>query len=85
MSFIRIPRYATMGEWAMGDRPDLVDLLDPEMIADRLGVARATVHVWRNRGVLPEPDAIRSGCPLWWVDTIDEWARATGRAHSGSV
>ena len=48
-------------------------------IAERLGVQRNTVQVWRKRGVLLEPKSIASGVALWdWPD-VEAWARATGR------
>lgn len=50
-------------------------------IAERLDVNQNTPDVWRSRGVLPPPEAIVSGTPLWDWTTIEEWARATGRLH----
>lgn len=48
-------------------------------IADRLGVRRQTVAVWKVRGLLPEPEATVSGGPCWQWATIEEWAREEGR------
>ncbi len=49
-------------------------------IAERLGVERATVDMWKYRGLLPEPKWTVGGRPAWnWTD-IERWARATGRA-----
>lgn len=50
-------------------------------IAHRLGVARATVDQWRQRGIgFPEPRWTVGGRPAWnWDDDIEPWARATGR------
>lgn len=43
-------------------------------IAQRLGVQRATVDVWRARGVLPEPRWTVGGRPAWnWPD-VHAWA-----------
>ena len=51
-------------------------------IAKRLGVQPATVKVWRQRGLLPEPEAKVSGRPCWQWETIKEWAERTGRHSS---
>lgn len=49
-------------------------------IADLLDVKRRTVHQWRSRRVLPEPDyGMVSGIPLWERETIIQWARECGR------
>jgi hypothetical protein len=48
-------------------------------VAQVLGVRRGTVHTWKQRGVLPPPQAgTVSGEPWWTLDDIKEWAR--GRA-----
>lgn len=48
-------------------------------IADRLGVKRQTVAVWKVRGLLPEPDVQLAMGPLWAWPSIAKWARKTGR------
>jgi hypothetical protein len=48
-------------------------------IANLLSVQKGTVHKWRHRGILPEPDYQLSIGPLWDEDTIAEWAEKTGR------
>ncbi len=49
-------------------------------IASRLGVPPGTVHQWRKRGLLPEPDYPSvSGWPAWEWPVIEAWARRTGR------
>lgn len=48
-------------------------------IAQLLEVSRRTVETWRHRGIFPEPDLTVSGSPLWWKESVEEWARATGR------
>ena len=50
-------------------------------IADRLGVKTRTVNVWRQRGLLPEPEGQVSRRPVWRWKTIHEWATITGRLH----
>lgn len=48
-------------------------------IADRLGVKRPTVDIWRQRNLLPEPRWTVGGRPAWnWPD-IQGWAEETGR------
>jgi len=55
------------------------DPVGADDVADRLGVPRNTVHVWRYRGVLPEPSWTVSGRPCWnWPD-VERWAKETGR------
>lgn len=49
-------------------------------IAERLGVKRPTVDIWRTRGVLPDPRWEVGGRPAWnWPDVL-AWARATNRS-----
>lgn len=48
-------------------------------IAERLGIRRQTVAVWKVRGLLPEPWRIVSGVPMWEWRDIERWARQTGR------
>lgn len=50
-------------------------------IADRLGVGRHTVDMWRRRPSVrfPEPRWTVGGRPAWnWPD-IAQWAKETGR------
>lgn len=48
-------------------------------IADRLGVKKETVAMWRYRGLMPEPQWSVSKQPAWnWPD-IEQWAKETGR------
>lgn len=57
--------------------PEVVGL--PE-IAERLGVKRPTVDMWRHRGVLPEPSWTVGGRPAWSWPQVEAWAVETGRA-----
>lgn len=60
-------------------------ILTIHQIAERLGVERQTVNVWRStRGIMPEPDYTECPTcgidrPLWKWETIEAWARKTGR------
>ena len=55
------------------------DLVDPGAVADRLKVRRQTVHMWRHRGIMPEPDYMLNGGPVWAWWRIRDWAERTGR------
>jgi hypothetical protein len=57
----------------------LLDLVGPQEIASRLGVAPNTVSMWRARRLLPEPLAIVSNTPVWHWPLVREWAERTGR------
>lgn len=48
-------------------------------VARLLGVQAQTVHAWTSRGRLPAPDYIVHNKPAWRLDTIERWARETGR------
>lgn len=48
-------------------------------IAELLHVQPDTPNVWRARGVLPEPEWVVSGTPVWRLETIVGWARESGR------
>ena len=48
--------------------------LSSRQVAEKIGVAPATIRSWRKRGKFPEPDLQPSvQAPLWAVTTIDEW------------
>jgi predicted DNA-binding transcriptional regulator AlpA len=49
-------------------------------VAEKLGVKRATVDQWIQRGLLPEPDWTVGGRPAWNWPTVWRWAEETGRA-----
>ena len=54
----------------------------PAEIAERLGVAVATVYVWRHDGLLPPPRWQIFRGPVWnWRD-IEAWAKSVGRLPS---
>lgn len=49
-------------------------------IADRLGVKRETVAMWKVRGLLPPKRWTVSGEDAWdWAADIEPWAWGTGR------
>ena len=59
--------------------PRKLDLVGLPDIPQMLGTARQTARQWRTRGVLPEPQALVSGAPVWERRTIIDWALATHR------
>lgn len=59
--------------------PLLPDIVSAQEIADRLGVKKATVHMWRSRGILPEPTFDLAVGPVWFWATIEDWAIETER------
>lgn len=68
------------------------DLVDTDEVARRLGVQRATVHVWRTRSQhpvervpMPAPNHVFGGVPVWHWGTIEAWAVATGRLDVADV
>lgn len=65
--------------------PDLVGTAE---IAQRLGVAQATVHSWRHRHPkFPAPILILATGPIWRWEDVAEWAsqpRRAGRPRSSS-
>jgi hypothetical protein len=69
-----VRRHTAGRETGMSDQP-----VGPQEIAALLDVAISTVHVWRQRDVLPEPAWVISGVPLWRRETIVAWATETGR------
>jgi hypothetical protein len=55
-------------------------------IAVRLGVARHTVTMWRQRSKtwvnvppFPEPEGQISGRDWWWWKVVEDWATVAGR------
>jgi hypothetical protein len=58
------------------------EIVGEKEVAGMLAVQENTVHQWRARGNLPQPDGFVSGNPAWNWSTIQNWADATGRAPS---
>lgn len=48
-------------------------------LAALCAVEPGTVYHWRTQRILPEPDWTVSGTPIWRAETLEQWARATGR------
>ena len=48
-------------------------MMTSQMVADRLGVTRATVHSYTSRGTLPPADAYVGRTPVWDSGTIEAW------------
>jgi hypothetical protein len=65
----------------------MTDLVDINLIAERLGVRLDTVNKWRHREILPAPDYPELASPVWDWETIRKWAEETGRAagHTASI
>lgn len=59
---------------------DLVDLVDVDAIARRMGVQQDTVHKWRTRhDSFPSPFVTLAIGPVWvWAEVL-RWAEATDR------
>ncbi len=57
--------------------PNARGLVGPADIATRLGVSPTTVSAWKRRGLLPEPEILVSGVPLWFWPDIERWAKET--------
>ncbi|MFI6603834.1 helix-turn-helix transcriptional regulator [Nonomuraea sp. NPDC050536] len=53
---------------------------DPLKLAELLGIERETVHKYKVRGDLPEPDEHVGRTPLWREETINKWL-ASRRGH----
>ncbi len=51
----------------------LDDFMTSQDIAETLGVKLTTVHQYRTRGELPDPDAHVGRSPVWRKATIEEW------------
>lgn len=51
-----------------------LDLVGSREIAQRLGVSIRTVQTWRMRKVMPQPEWIVSGFPVWRWEKIHKWA-----------
>lgn len=68
-------------------------ITDLKGIAVLLGVAEVTPPQWRQRSQrgeleppLPEPDyPYITDKPLWWEDTIVDWAQRSGRWPPGTA
>jgi hypothetical protein len=60
-------------------RVRVCDLVGPQEIAERLAVKVQTVRVWRWRDLMPAPQAVISGVPVWDWAEVERWAISTGR------
>jgi len=58
----------------------LTTLVSTHEIADRLGVEKNTVHMWRYRNLgFPAPTWQLAVGPIWEWSVVEEWARQSGR------
>lgn len=51
-------------------------IMGPGEVAEFTGLKRQTIHTLRHYGQLPEPEATRSGIPLWRRSVIEKWYAA---------
>lgn len=49
------------------------DQLTTAEVAELAGISPASVHRYRLRGAVPEPDGYVGRTPWWKRETIDEW------------
>lgn len=73
--------------WSMMVMSEARTMLEPEPvgpaeIAEHLGVAVATVYVWRHDGLLPPPRWQIFRGPVWDWHDIEAWAKSVGRLSS---
>lgn len=59
--------------------PNALGIVGLKEIANLFAVPQVTVSKWRARKVLPEPDSVVSGVPVWALTSIIEFAFQTGR------
>lgn len=52
---------------------DVIGYLTADELAQRLGIQRTSVHRYRSRGDLPEPDEYAGRTPLWATSSVDAW------------
>lgn len=48
-------------------------LLTVKQVAEVTGLAVGTITAYRNRGQMPEPDAVYGRTPVWRESTIRKW------------
>lgn len=53
----------------------MLDIVGAAELAEMLGVPRAQIYVWKNRGKLPVPDAALAAGPVWRRSTIRAWMK----------
>ncbi len=82
-SFLRVDEYVIEAEATVEEatRAELVreQPLGIAEIAELLDVQPKTVHMWRRRGLFPQPELRCGGSPAWWEGTVQGFARKTGR------
>jgi predicted DNA-binding transcriptional regulator AlpA len=80
---VPVPTDGTTYTPAMDTKPKRVGTADPVgalEIANRLGLQRQTVAVWRRRHPdFPQPRWVISGLPAWDWSDIEPWLLHTGR------
>lgn len=51
----------------------MTDLLDLADFAKLAGVKRQTMHTYRHRGLLPEPERLFGRNPVWRREVCEAW------------
>lgn len=72
------------GRPALSGTPITADrsLWSYQEIAVHIHVLPDTVRTYRKYGLLPQPDHVDAGKPLWYADTIHAWHAARPRNRS---
>lgn len=60
------------------------EYLDVQASADFLGVSPATIHTYRSKGIMPDPDKTFGSTPTWLPSTLSDWkAKRPGQGKGG--
>lgn len=51
----------------------MIEYLNRQAVADRLGLSINTVKWYDREGLMPRPDAVVGASPGWLPRTIDKW------------
>lgn len=63
----------TSTEYYAPEMPSPNDLLTTDQVAELAGVKPMSIHQYRQRGAIPEPDQYVGRTPVWKRRTIDKW------------
>jgi hypothetical protein len=48
-------------------------IFNSQDFADRIGVKLESIHRYRNRGAVPNPDGYFGRSPYWFADTVEQY------------